>query len=134
MHMCIFVYVYTFFCMYYLGPPMSQRQSQQPGGTPQRNANENSNRAQTNTTATQQGSISANPFAALFSQLLGGASAPVSGQSSGGRMVSEPGAGVAGLAAAMTSMLNREVSKLVPEYIYKLLMGVICNSCLNYSK
>ncbi|PVD22317.1 hypothetical protein C0Q70_18126 [Pomacea canaliculata] len=88
-----------------------QRQSQQPGGTPQRNANENSNRAQTNTTATQQGSISANPFAALFSQLLGGASAPASGQSSGGRMVSEPGAGVAGLAAAMTSMLNREASE-----------------------
>lgn len=55
------------------GPPVSERSSQQPGGTPQRSANESTSRAQTSTTATQQGSISANPFAALFSQILGGA-------------------------------------------------------------
>ena len=52
---------------------MSERSSQQPGGTPQRNANDTTSRAETSTTATQQGSISANPFATLFSQILGGA-------------------------------------------------------------
>ena len=56
-----------------VGPPVSERSSQQPGGTPQRNANDTTSRAETSTTATQQGSISANPFATLFSQILGGA-------------------------------------------------------------
>jgi len=55
------------------GPNATERSSQQPGGTPQRSANDNTTRAQTSTTATQQGSISANPFATLFSQILGGA-------------------------------------------------------------
>ncbi|XP_076455384.1 uncharacterized protein LOC143289980 isoform X2 [Babylonia areolata] len=55
------------------GPPVSERSSQQPGGTPPRSTNDTTSRAQTSTTATQQGSISANPFATLFSQILGGA-------------------------------------------------------------
>jgi hypothetical protein len=50
-------------------PPTSERSSQQPGGTPQRSANDNTTRAQTSTTATQQGSISANPFQAIFNQV-----------------------------------------------------------------
>lgn len=77
------------------GPPVSERQSQQPGGTPQRSANDNSSRAQTNTTATQQGSISANPFAALFSQLLGGAGpVPAAHTGSGVGLGSHPGEGI----------------------------------------
>ena len=59
--------------LYGVGPPVSERSSQQPGGTPQRNANDTTSRAETSTTATQQGSISANPFATLFSQILGSA-------------------------------------------------------------
>ncbi|KAK7094656.1 hypothetical protein V1264_006179 [Littorina saxatilis] len=88
-------------------PPVSERSSQQPGGTPQRGANDPINRAQTSTTSSQQGSISANPFATLFSQILGGAgplgqmaaaataatSGPAGGQSGGGEGGGAPGAG-----------------------------------------
>ncbi|KAK7475429.1 hypothetical protein BaRGS_00033310 [Batillaria attramentaria] len=100
------------------GPPMSERQSQQPGGTPQRSANDNSTRAQTNTTATQQGSISANPFAALFSQLLGGAPPPSTGQS---------GSGVGGGESPATSnpaSADSQGSPMSDETFVRMLQGI----------